>query len=648
MDEGRAERNTEERRELSRRGLLAAGLGVVGAGVVAPGWLSRGASAQGARVRAAEGGAERAAAVAANTLSPRRFTVAVVPDVQYLFDFEQDRGDARPLVESFEWLVANAEERDIVFVASVGDLTEHGATDEMEGVGTVYEILEEAGMGYSVLAGNHDINGRLTDAQRPGTPYLDFFGPDRVGGQPTFGGADATGYNTFHVFSGAGREWLLLALDWRMSEASYVWAQRAIDRHPTLPVILTTHELVGDLGGGVAGLSGYGRTVWDRLIDGNDQVFMALGGHYWPVARATMQNAAGHDVQLDLANYQERYYGGAGIVRLYSFDLDEGTVDVESFSPWAERAADGGNPLARNVARPTRAGERAVDQFSVAIDFDARFASFAPERSRSERGAPVVRNSLVRGTVAYWRLGDPGGGRSQDGFPVRPRSLRDLSGNGNHLRTVRLPGAADLSLAYRDADDPDQPGAGSLQFSGARAGTYLRTVEGAPMDDATFPDGYTIEVFVRLPGPWGGDQAWMGVLSRLATGADAGKTGGWNPRAPAATLSLSPSRQVQWEMFPTNLDGTLTNWSYELETQVWRHVAVVNDGRRTRMFIDGAPILRSPRARSVGIAGEGNSWLVGASHFDHNVDKSFTGWLGDVRIVERALAPHEWLTRRPD
>lgn len=646
MTTERAKGANEEGRGLTRRGFLAAGAGA-GAGILASGWLSREAAAAPDRRTAgsgSRGGTDRAA-FAPGSSFPRRFTLAVVPDTQYLFDFEQDRGDAGPLVESFEWLIDNADERNIAFAASVGDLTEHGTAEEMEGVGAVYDLLSEAGMGYSVLAGNHDIDGGRNDAERPDTPYLDRFGPGRLQGQPTFGGADATGYNTFHVFEGGGREWLLLALDWRMSEASYGWAQQVIDRHPELPAILTTHELVGDVGSGEAGLSGYGQTVWDRLIRDNDQVFMAFGGHFWPTARATMRNAAGNDVQLDLANYQEMYYGGAGIIRLYTFDPDEGTVDVESFSPWAGRRAEEGNPLAHNVARPTRIGDRSVDQFSLGMNFEERFASFTPVPPFREGGAPV-RDSLVDGTVAYWRLGDIGGRRSQDGRPVARWSLRDLSGNGNDLRPVRLDGAGAPSLVYRDADHPDQPGSGSLQFTGAKRGTYLRTAKGAPIDAATFTDGYTIEAFVRLPGQCcGGDLAWMGVLSRLATGADAGKTGGWNPLAPAATFSISPSRQLQWEMYPTNLDGTLTNWSYELETQVWRHVAIVNDGSRTTMFVDGAPILRNPRAESIGIAGEGKSWLVGASSFDGVVDKAFSGWLGDVRIVERALNPEEWLTR---
>ncbi len=573
-----------------------------------------------------------------------RFTLAVVPDTQYLFDYEQGvtRSDPQPVAEAFEWIVEHREERDIAFTAALGDITEHATAEEMAGAAEVYRILDEAEMPYSVLAGNHDVRGN--DDQRPDTPYLDVFGPDRVADLGTLGGSDPTGYNTFHVFSGGGRQWLLLALDWRMSEASFAWAQQVVDDHPELPVILTTHELVHDGGEGVATFSSYGRTLWDRLIEDNDQVFLAMGGHFWPTARASVDNAAGNPVEVHLVNYQEQYYGGAGMIRLYTFDLTAHTLDAETFSPWAERERAEGNPLAHDVVRPTRAIDRAVDQFSIDINFAERFAGFAPEPGRA--AAAPVEASLVEGTVAYWRLGDTGRRRGQDGRPVPASTpgLQDLSGNGNHLRMVTPDGAARAALVYSDDSDPQQPGAGSLNFT-TNASSYLQTVPGAPLEAARFEDGYTIEAFVRLPADCcSGERAWMGILSRLATGADAGKTGGWNTAAPVATLSLSPSRQLQWEMYPTNLPTTLTNWGHELEDEVWRHVAVVNDGERTTVYVDGAPIARNPSAPSTGIDGDPSPWLVGASSFDGRVEKSYAGWLGDVRIAERALTPQEWLT----
>lgn len=589
-----------------------------------------------------------AAAAPPGAAVPQRLTIAVVPDTQYLFD-GQGRGDAAPLAASLDWLVEHAEERDVVFTASLGDLTEGGDADQMSRVGEVYERLEDAGMPYAVLAGNHDVDGGRTDAERPGTPYLDEFGPQRFADQPTFGGADETGYNTYNVVPAAGRDWLVLSLDWRMSDASFAWAQDVIDAHPESPVVLTTHELVADGGGGVATPSAYGQQLWDRLVAANDQVFLALGGHFWPVARTTARNDAGHDVEMHLVNYQERYYGGAGMIRLYTIDLTEDRVDVETFSPWAQQQAEEGNALARPLARPTTPGERAVDQFSYALDADERFAAFTPDPAGREPGAPVA-DSLVDGVVAYWRPGDTGRGRSSDGRPLAPTSptLRDLSGSGNDLRLVTLPGGDRRSVLLSDDDDPDQPGSGSLRLVGGvrDGGAYLRTVEGAPIDDLTFADGYTVEAYVRLPeGCCEGDRAWSGLLGRGASGVSAGKSGGYDPRASTATLAFSPSRQVQWEMYPTNRDDAVTNWSHELEAGVWRHLAVVNDGTRTRMYVDGAPIARDPGLEAVGVAGAGSSWLVGATTFDEQVEKTFDGWVGDVRIADRALAPEEWLVR---
>jgi len=578
----------------------------------------------------------------------QRFTIAVVPDTQYQYD-GQGRGDSAPLAQGLDWIVDHADERNIVFTASLGDLTENGTAEEMERVSAVYDRLDGRGMPYAVLAGNHDVDGGLTDAERPGTPYLAEFGPERFTDQPTFGGADATGYNTYNVVPAAGRDWVVLSLDWRMSEASFAWAQQVIDDHPTSPVVLTTHELVYDGGEGVPQLSDYGQGLWDRLVEDNDQVFLGVGGHFWPTARGVQQNAAGHDVELDLANYQERYYGGAGMIRLYTFDLAEGQVDVETFSPWAEQAVADGNPLAHQVARPTTPGDRAVDQFSLELDFEERFASFTPEPAARRPGAPVA-DSLVEGTVAYWRLGDTARGRREDGRPVTPtaRSLRDLSGRGNDLQLVVLPDGDRSSLTYADADDPDQPGSGSLLFdAGARGdGAYLRTADGAPMNALDLSGGYTIEAYVRLPEDCcGGDRAWMGVLGRLASGVSAGKSGGYDPRASTATFGFSPSRQIQWEMYPTNRDDTVTNWSYELQDEVWRHVAIVNDGARTRLYVDGAPVVRDPAVDAVGIAGAGSPWLVGATSFDGRVEQAFDGWIGDVRVVDHALEPQDWLVR---
>lgn len=391
----------------------------------------------------------------------RRFTLAVMPDTQYLFDGPSI--NPAPIEASLRYLLEHGKDENIVFLSHLGDLTQNGAQAEFESADKAFDLLDRRGVGYSVLAGNHDIRSS-TDDQRGASPYLDVFGPQRFQSKRTFGGASPDGYNTFHLFRAAGIQWLVLALDWRLSARGYAWAKDVIARHPKTPVILTTHELVVE----DDALSSYGQQLWDQLIHDHDQIFLTLNGHYWPAARATRTNAAGNDVHLHLTNYQNRYYGGAAMIRLYRFDLDRDTIDVETVSPWIlGRAAKGLNELERQESELS--GD--ADRFSVAVDFEKRFSGFAPVPARASR---PVSEMLVRGTVAYWRFDGHTDGTAAEG------TVRDRSGHGNDLTVVKV---GDGALTWSSAHHPDQPGHGSLVFQGGKPplkGAYLRTVDGAP------------------------------------------------------------------------------------------------------------------------------------------------------------------------
>lgn len=557
------------------------------------------------------------AQAAASTWRPdphsRRFTLAVMPDTQYLFDGPSI--DKAPVEASLRYLLEHGREENIVFLSHLGDLTQNGAQEEFAAIGAAFRLLDRRGVGYSVLAGNHDVKSSTTD-QRGSTPYLDAFGPRRFEKQRTFGGASPDGYNSFHRFQAGGREWLVLALDWRLSPQGHAWAKGVLAKHPKTPVILTTHELVVE----DDTLSDYGQQLWDQLVEDHDQIFLALGGHYWPAARATRKNAAGHEVHLHLTNYQNRYFGGAAMIRLYRFDLDRGVIDVETVSPWIlGRAGKGLNELERQEMELS--GD--ADRFSVEIDFERRFSGFVPVPARPARPAAKL---LVPGTVAYWRFEKPVDG-----------TVRDLSGRGNDLSLVTVGGGA---LGWSADHHPDQPGHGSLEFEGFKSplkGAYLRTVDGAPLNAATFKDGYTVEAFYRLPADWDPDHnAWSGLVSRTGTGGAAGKTGD-DPDEPLATLSLSNDREPQWAMRPLNQQGIATNWGQETPLETWWHLAVVNDGRHTTLYVEGCPVLRNPKAPSVGITSVGLPWLLGGYEYGGKIDQIFHGRLGDVRFVARAL-----------
>ncbi|AQA15200.1 LamG-like jellyroll fold domain-containing protein [Streptomyces malaysiensis] len=620
--------NAAERNQLGRRTLLRATAVVSAAGTVA---VTSGTTP--GHAATAKSGGHRY-----DQDSPR-FSLAVLPDTQYLFD--ADSADPEPLRATFRYLVSQREDANIAFMTHLGDVTEHGSRDEIALASSTFGTIHGK-VPYSVLAGNHDIDSS-TDDQRGDSAYLDAFGPRRFSAMPTFGGASSDGYNSYHVLTAGGREWLVLALDWRLSASGLSWAQKVLDAHPTLPAILTTHDLVWADDEGSAQLSDNGRRLWDGLIRGNDQIFLALGGHYWPPGRTVLTNDEGNDVHVHITNYQDRYYGGAGMIRLYAFDLVRNVIDVETFSPWfLSRDPEKRTPLEAETIELTGP----TDRFSLGIDFERRFSGFAPVVPRKPRPASEV---MPRGTLAYWRF-DASGTASRAGAdgPVGTETVvRDLSGHGNDLRVTRLHDSKPEILTWSGDHHRDQPAHASLRFDGGKApdrGATLTTSTTAPLNSEKFTSGYTIETFIKLPEPFEGDHAWMGILSWEGRNGDAGKTTGWSPDEPTCSLNVTPERFLQFVVYPQVQDADPTSWSHALPVGRWTHIAVVNDGHHTVVYVDGSKIARNPGQPSTGIATLGKPFVIGATQFEEKFGQGFYGWIGDTRIVKRALAPKDFMT----
>ncbi|MFD2415077.1 LamG-like jellyroll fold domain-containing protein [Amycolatopsis pigmentata] len=636
----------DEPQGASRRTFLR-NAGLAGAGAVALGPLTAGAaSATAAPAVPGPGGRWNP------DPESLQFTVAVMPDTQFLYWGAQGSINPEPQEASFRYIIeesGKASGHNIVFMAHLGDLTEDAQSSSMAAAGKAFDILDSHGVAYSVLAGNHDVSG---DDTRGSTPYLEIMGPKRFAKSATFAGADPSGYNTAHIFRAAGREWLLLALDWRTSATGFAWANQFVKAHRGLPVILTAHEIVGSVYDdnvypyqagdpeNNAVLTDYGRQVWDELIKDNDQIFLALNGHFWPPGRITKQNTAGNDVYLHITNYQNRYFGGGGMIRLYHFDLVRNTIDVETISPWIlAQSPEHRNKLAAQEARLTTP----VDRFAIGVDFARRFASFSPVPVRPSRPAARL---VVPGTLAYWRF--DGGGAN--GAPVTAgQTIRDLSGHGNDLSTLTVvPGSTGKVLTWSDQHHPDQPGHGSLYFDGGQKplhGAYLTTAAKAPLNTETFPRGYTIEVFVKIPLDWNGDSnSWMAVLSRWGEAGKAGKNGqNTDPQEPIVTLSFSGDREPQWNCYPTNLSYPTTNWGHGLPEDTWWHLAIVNDGRRSVLYVEGCPTVDNPATPSIGITQLGLPWALGGYDYGGAINQIFHGFVGDVRVVNRPLTVGEFM-----
>jgi hypothetical protein len=143
------------------------------------------------------------------------------------------------------------------------------------------------------------------------------------------------------------------------------------------------------------------------------------------------------------------------------------------------------------------------------------------------------------------------------------------------------------------------------------------------------------------------NNAWMAVLSRWGEAGKAGKSGrNTDPQEPVATLSLSDGREPQFNSYPLNQNYPTTNWGHSLPEDTWWHVAVVNLGRHTVLYVDGCPTVDNPSTASIGITSLGLPWMLGGYEYGGKIDQIFHGWIGDVRIVNRPPSTDEFMTGR--
>ena len=104
----------------------------------------------------------------------RRFTLAVMPDTQYLFDGPSI--DKAPVEASLRYLLEHGRDENIVFLSHLGDLTQNGTRPKYAAISEAFTLLDRRGRRLQRPRGQPRRKSS-TDDQRGATPYLDAFGP---------------------------------------------------------------------------------------------------------------------------------------------------------------------------------------------------------------------------------------------------------------------------------------------------------------------------------------------------------------------------------------------------------------------------------------------------------------------------------------
>ncbi|HAP26504.1 MAG TPA: modulator protein [Achromobacter sp.] len=629
------------------------------------------------------------------------FAVAVLPDTQFYSRYATDAENqqfmrkygSEPFKAQTQWVADHSKTLGIPFLIHLGDVVDQQSKpDQWKVADAAMAILEDAKVPYSILAGNHDVildrdyvdassQGSATDAQRnlANEPYLKTFSADRAKNQATFGGRDPSGFHEYHVFEAEGQKFMVLSLSWRISDDALTWANQVIRTNPTLPVILVNHQLLNIDKDGVTPLEvPYGLMLWDKLIRDNDQIFMTLNGHYHGAAHLTKTNAFGNAVEEMVVDYQMAYQGGNGLMRLYEFDLSNNEIRVLSFSPWVPQKPK--NTL-NTFDQAILAG--ANEQFTIKMDFAKRFGGFNkefkaatpshtalidqaralilanytdPVAAEQKPAADAEDYPQVSGTLAHWRFF---GGANGQPVPVG-EVIADRTGlNPMRRAPLNVDGVAGAQLGdvvWSDDRHFLSAAPGSVRFLNTDKNTarmsYFTTDAAAIVNAETVPNGYTVEAFIKIDRDWiSSKHAWMNIMTRDGKRGDLPGFSGGDAEASPLLFAVSSLREIQWEVVPeaTGTRGAKANWSGEIIPDKWMHIAVVNDDttHETILYVEGAPVLRNTSdAPGLATLAANMPWVIGAGSWDGARADGFFGSIGEVRIVDHALQPIDWLTSR--
>ncbi|CAJ0744702.1 hypothetical protein R16034_04728 [Ralstonia edaphis] len=643
-----------------------------------------------------------------------------------------------PFKAQTQWIAQNAKALKLAFTTHLGDIVDQSwyytsegsapwsastdllsnsqlsngtVTKEWELASQAMQVLEKANCNYSICAGNHDVGAigssmqwgpdwgvgvsgfDNTDGYQDGgshrqgllEPYLKVFPTARAQQQSTFGGRHGSGFHEYHVFKAEGNQFLVLSMSWRASDDAIAWANSVIAKNPGIPVILICHQLAGIGPDAVTAVdTAYSNYLWDKLIKNNDQIFMAVSGHYHGSCKMTKKNAAGNDVIFMVVDYQMAYMGGNGLMRLFEFDLTNNRIVASSFSPWVPVKPEA------SLNQFDSAWLTADNQnFSIDIDFAKRFAGFNPgfkaaagsvsgsltdvakglilanyHNPPQDAGKPASGPNdypVVPNTLAHWRFYNTAAAEGealspyQPGFQIKDASVPgDTTAGANPISLNTWMGGQPGDLVWSKDHHPLSSAPGSLQFKNANQtrSSYFTTDTASPLNVQTFANGYTIEAFLKIDSAWTAqNNAWMGILYRL--GARSAATGvSWpgdvDQGDTMAMFAFSNLMEFQWEVIPTDNTENLACWSGGVSAGQWLHVAIVNDGKgSTTMYVEGAPILRNNSGMNgIRYVASNQQMAIGCAQYGGSMGNGFFGSLGEMRIVGAPLPPSQWLTAR--
>ncbi|WP_397331050.1 S-layer homology domain-containing protein [Paenibacillus sp. JSM ZJ436] len=301
--------------------------------------------------------------------------------------------------ESYPWnfetrnryIVNNKERMDLRYLVNTGDLVDDiDETYQWEHADQYMKILEEAGLPYGVLAGNHDIANHNARYEN----YQSYFGANRFSESSVYGQSYKNNLGHYDLVTAGGQDMIFVYMSYDYDRSAADWMNEVLAKYSDRMAVLAFHSYTNGSGEQDA----HGLFFQNEVVAKNPNVVMVLNGHYHGAAI----NVAGFDDDGDgikernvyqiLTDYQSGNEGGDAYYQTLYFDLANGKVYVISYSPKLDDFSYYNVSKLPSYDMGLKATD--LDTFELRMDFDT-----APKTLNVKAVDAVLYDNNALGTV---------------------------------------------------------------------------------------------------------------------------------------------------------------------------------------------------------------------------------------------------------
>ncbi|PYF97860.1 Lamin Tail Domain [Georgenia satyanarayanai] len=258
------------------------------------------------------------------------FTLAWESDTQY---YNEEFYEHQLSIH--EYLLDQREDVNLQYLFHTGDIVDNfDQPYQWANADPAYAMLDDAGLPYGVLAGNHDVGNFDSDW----TAYSEHFGQWRFADNPWYGGSYEDNRGHYDLFTAGGIDFIVVSMGWDPGDAEIAWMNEVLAQYPERVGIINLHEYLLTTGG----LGPIPQQIQDEVVATNPNVSMVMSGHYHDAyTRYDSFDDDGDGVEdrtvtQMLFDYQGLPEGGQGFLRLLQFDNEDEEIRVRTYSPSLE------------------------------------------------------------------------------------------------------------------------------------------------------------------------------------------------------------------------------------------------------------------------------------------------------------------------